>query len=115
MDDLGKYIRVGLVAGIPPPDARVIPIVPHPLTVFPYHLLGAPGLPVTPDREFVLKDQPGLVGDIHPEFRNGTDADSEAIPMQSFRQFDQQVARPSMVPRQALRFGIFQETMKGDI
>src|SRR5690349_1419669 len=71
-DDLIREDRIaGFVISIPDRYTRMIPVVAHPFPVLPDHLFGVPLAfvfrePVRtagPNEEFVLDQQPGLIGD----------------------------------------------------
>ena len=123
-DDLVAEDRVlGLVVRVPDRDARVVPVVAHPVRVLADHLVrvvGAvrplgPRRVAGPDEELVLDQQPGFVGDLQPLVRHRADAEAEVVPVHLLRQVDEQLAHPRLVPRQVSRLGVLEEAVQRDV
>ena len=112
-----------LVVGVPDGDARMIPVVAHPLTIFADHLRGieahlivrAVPAAAGPHEIFVLDQQAGLVGDFEPAIGRRADAEAEGVPVHLLGDFDEEFAHPFFVPGQDSAFRILEETVQRDV
>jgi hypothetical protein len=68
-----------------------------------------------PDEVFVLNQQTCFVSDLEPVVRDGTDAESEAVPMHLVGDFDEQFPHPHVVPWQGTGKRIFKEPVERDV
>ncbi len=123
-DRVAEHGVLRLVVRVPHRDARVVPVVAHPVRVLPDHLrhvVGPARRPLRPLRgarpheELVLDEQPGLVGDVQPLVRHRPDAEAEGVPVELLRQVHQQPADPRLVPGQSTRLRVLEEAVERDV
>ncbi len=113
----------GLVVGVPHGDARVIPVVAHPVLVLADHLVRVVGAGIAlvpagaagPDEELVLNQQADLVADVQPAIRHRADAEAEIVPVHLLGQLAEQLAHPGFVPGQVPAQRILEEAVQRDV
>ena len=120
---VAEDVVLGFVVGVPDGDARVIPVVAHPVLVLADHLVGVvrarvalvPARAAGPDEELVLDQQAHLVADVQPAVRHRPDAEPEIVPVHFLRQIAQQLAHPGFVPGQVLAERVLEEPVQRDV